>query len=324
MVTLGNLHENFDPATAAGLVSPVFATNVRIFSFPVPPNVAIDGRVSTKDFSSHDLALEVDGEALGWQKARLGPFSARAHWKDRDVLLTNFVVRPPRGPGSVTGWAAVRYNPGEGAAFSLNSTFSDLDIRSVGAQFLTRTNRLEGTLGGRLVITAGRTDRLDQWQGYGELSLHDGFLWEFPIFGIFSPVLDTITPGLGQTKASEASATFIITNGVVITDNLEMHSAVLRMDYSGTVDYKGNVNAVVEARVPRNSWLLGPVLNVLFEPLTKLFGYRVNGTLGSPNTEPLYLPKVLMMALHPFKTMHDLIVGPPKKEPAPKIKPPPP
>ncbi len=313
-VAITNLHSNLDPALAVGMLSPVLATNLQPFEFTAPPEVTIDGGVSTRDFSEHDLTLDIKGAGVGWGKIQIGPFIGGVHWKNREVFLTNFVVHPPRGPGAVSGWSTLRYTPGAGAAFSLNSTFADLDIRSVASHFVAHTNRLEGVLGGNLVITSGRTDSLEDWQGHGHLTLRDGFVWEFPIFGVFSPILDAITPGLGESTATEASAAFVITNGVVRTDNLEIHSPVLRMDYNGTVDSKGNVKAVVEARVPRNSWLLGPVLNVLFEPLTKLFACKVGGTLASPKMEPMFLPKFVMMALHPFRTLRELGAGPPKKD----------
>jgi hypothetical protein len=48
-------------------------------------------------------------------------------------------------------------------------------------------------------------------------------------------------------------------------------------------------------------------------PVTKLFEYRITGTLGDPKTEPLYvLPKILLMPFHPIKTLKDLIPDEPK------------
>ncbi len=62
----------------------------------------------------------------------------------------------------------------------------------------------------------------------------------------------------------------------------------------------------------RNMWLVGPVVSTVFWPVTKLFEYRVGGTLSNPKTEPVFLiPKVLMMPFqmpfHPIRTLKGLL-----------------
>jgi len=55
------------------------------------------------------------------------------------------------------------------------------------------------------------------------------------------------------------------------------------------------------------------VLSKLFWPVTKLFEYKVTGTVGQPKAEPLYVvPKILLMPLQPFKTIKELLVEEPK------------
>ena len=40
--------------------------------------------------------------------------------------------------------------------------------------------------------------------GFGDLVLRDGVIWDIPIFGIFSPVFNAISPGFFATEANEA------------------------------------------------------------------------------------------------------------------------
>jgi hypothetical protein len=50
----------------------------------------------------------------------------------------------------------------------------------------------------------------------------------------------------------------------------------------------------------------------VFWPVTKLFEYKVTGTLSDPHPEPLYLlPKIVLMPFHPFRTLKDLFTEPP-------------
>ena len=102
--------------------------------------------------------------------------------------------------------------------------------------------------------------------------------------------MDGIYPGLGESRATEGSASFSITNSVIRSEDLEVRSHILRMLYRGTVGFDGKVDVVVEARLLRDFWLVGPILSTVLSPLTKLFEYKVTGTLASPKSEPRLSP----------------------------------
>ena len=58
---------------------------------------------------------------------------------------------------------------------------------------------------------------------------------------------------------------------------------------------------------------VGFVISKLFWPVTKIFEYKVTGTLSEPKAEPLYvIPKVLLMPFHPLKTLKGIFVEEPK------------
>jgi hypothetical protein len=181
-----------------------------------------------------------------------------------------------------------------------------------------RTNRLEGMLSGRLETTAARSDSLDTWQGHGDLTLRDGLVWDIPIFGLFSPVFNVISPGLGQSRADRATATFSVVNGTIISRDLEIESTQLSMRYQGSVDFSGNVDAIMQASILRDSGVLGPLISTVLWPLTKIFEYRLSGTLSEPVAEPVHIPKFLMIALEPFKALQGIL----KRGPDPTLPPP--
>ena len=142
----------------------------------------------------------------------------------------------------------------------------------------------------------------------GNVDLQDGLIWEIPTFGIFSPILSGIAPGLGSSRANAATGTFLIKDGVIRSDDLEIRSPAMRLEYRGTVDLEGHVNARVEAELLRDVWLLGPLVSTVFWPVTKLFEYKLAGSLSEPKTEPVYfIPKIVLMPFHPFRTLKDLL-----------------
>ena len=61
-----------------------------------------------------------------------------------------------------------------------------------------------------------------------------------------------------------------------------------RLEYSGTVDLRGNVNARVTAQLLHNFPVFGPLVSPFLWPVSKLFEYHVTGTLENPKKDPVY------------------------------------
>ena len=82
----------------------------------------------------------------------------------------------------------------------------------------------------------------------------------------------------------------------------------MRLKYVGSVDLIGRVDARVEAEVMRDMWLVGPLVSSVLWPVTKMFEYKVGGTLGDPKLEPLYIfPKLIRIPLQPLRTLKGLL-----------------
>jgi hypothetical protein len=170
-----------------------------------------------------------------------------------------------------------------------------------------KTNKLEGLLTGRLEVTHANSGDWQSWQGAGRVDLRDGLIWDIPIFGVFSPVLDTVMPGLGSSRARQGSATFTITNGVIDSEDLKIETLMARLRYRGTIDLKGAVDARMEAELFRNAWVVGPVLSLALWPVSKTFEYHIGGTIHKPISDPLFIPKIFFLPLHPVQTIKGLM-----------------
>jgi hypothetical protein len=75
------------------------------------------------------------------------------------------------------------------------------------------------------------------------------------------------------------------------------------------VDLKQNVHAHVIAQLLRNTWVVGPLVSTVLWPVSKLFEYKISGTLKNPKPEPVYVPKLLLMPLHPIRTLEEMFPG---------------
>ena len=70
----------------------------------------------------------------------------------------------------------------------------------------------------------------------------------------------------------------------------------MRLAYRGTIDFNYRVDARVEARLLHDMWVVGPLVSLVFTPLTKLLEYKVTGTLyptetrAAPHSEAAPVP----------------------------------
>ncbi|MBM3876581.1 MAG: hypothetical protein FJ386_07675 [Verrucomicrobia bacterium] len=316
---LTNVHSTLDPMPVARAIGPKTAQHLAPYRFGKPPVARVNGSLPLRDGETTDLHFEISGGPFAWQRFNLPDIRGGIHWVTNTLVLTNVTGR--FYGGELRGDAAFDFTRDDGADFRFSMVTAGADLRALVADVSTPTNRLEGTLSGVLSVTSGRTEDFKSWQGFGSARLTNGLLWDVPLVGIFSPVLNAIVPGLGASRAREATANFTITNSVVRTTDLEIRSPPARLHYDGTIDFESRVNARVEAELFRDAFLVGPLLSFITTPLTKVFEYKVTGTLSRPEGEPTYVPKFLLLPLRPFHTLKQLIPGlddsskpPPKKK----------
>jgi hypothetical protein len=302
---LTNGLSTIEPMAIVHAIGPKVTAAIEPYHFLQPPRVRANGVVPLHDDVPADLHFEVDGGPFVWTKFKLAHISGAVNWVGDHLSL--FGVQADFYGGHLTGTAAFDFIHGEGTDFLFDAIVTEASLGLLMSDLFSPSNHLEGTLNSHLNITKANSADWKSWFGQGQVDLHDGLIWDIPIFGIFSEPLNSIIPGLGKSRASEGAGTFVITNSVIRSDDFEIRAPALRMQYHGTVDFDGRTDAVVEAELLRDTWLVGPLVSRILWPITKLFEYKVTGTLSNPKPEPLFLPKVLTMPFHPFRTMKELM-----------------
>ncbi len=302
-----NIQSTIDPMAFTRAIGPQAAEAVAPYRFSRPPSARVHGSISFHEIETTDLHFDISGGPFAWEKFNVPEIRGQIHWVTNSLVLTN--VSGDFYGGEMQGDAAFDFSARDGADFHFSLIVADADLHRLIGDLVTPTNKLEGSFNGVFSVASGNTLDWRTWQGFGSARLTNGALWDVPIIGLFSPVLNTIVPGLGNTRAKEAKANFTITNSVIRTGDLIIHSPPARLHYDGTVDFDGRVAARVEAELFRDTILIGPLLSFLTTPLTKVFEYKVAGTLTHPVGEPIYVPKFLLFPLHPFRTLKRIIPG---------------
>ncbi len=302
-----NVASTIDPMLAAHIIGKDVVEVLSPYKFKEPPHVLLNGSLGLTTIKTADMHFSIAGKDFVWGYLRADAGSAKADWVNQTLILTN-INALSYGGGDLRGNAFIDFAPKGDAKYRLNAAFTNVNVESL-VRSLDFTNQTEGLLNGYLTVDSADTSGLHTWHGRGHAELKDGLIWEIRIFGIFTPILDAILPGMGRSRARSAEGSFIITNGVAYSDNLEIRSSAFRMQYKGSLSHDQRVNARVLAEPLRDTWAVGKLLSVALTPLSKLFEYQVTGPILDPVMKPVYVPKIIMMTLRPFKTLKKLLPG---------------
>jgi hypothetical protein len=300
-VYLTNGFSSVEPMIIAHAIGPHIERAIQAYQFAKPPAARVYGTIPMHGEDGADLHFELDGGPFHWWKLNVPHIVGHVHWLGQDLTLTG--VHASFYGGQAAGSAAFDFRANPGADFHFTLAVSNALVHPLMTD-LSGTNHLEGLLDGAVAVTRANTENWQSVFGYGDATLREGFIWDIPIFGIFTPVLNGISPGLGNSRASAGNCMFTLTNGVCRTDDLDIRCTGMQLMYRGTVDLQSHVNARVEAELLRNTPLVGALLSTVLMPVTKVFAYKVTGTLDDPKTE--LQPLLSRMLFHPFRTIKGL------------------
>ncbi len=307
-----NAVSTLDPGGVTRAVGPKTAHALEPYVFAMPPHVILNGIIPTRsNVEDANVSFETRAGGVRWWKLAPTSLNTTVWWRGQTVSLTN--IDAGFHGGHLTGNVFVDLKDLDDMTFSFDTSYTDVQLRSLLADLVPRTNRIEGLISGRLTVTEAHSRTNGPWYGGGEIRLRDGFLWDLPLFGGLSIAFDKIAPGLGQTRFNSGHASFTIKDRFVRTHDLEFNSPTMRLKADGTVDFDSNMNATMQAELLRDVPLLGPVIGLALSPFSKLFEYDVRGTLGKPEMEPRYVPSFLLAPLRPIQTIKSLFPGDPKK-----------
>ena len=301
-----------DPAALTRAIGPHVARVIEPYQFLEPPTARVEGVIPLRNERDADLHFDVDGRSFQWWRFHMPHITGKLDWTGKHLRFRNAQASFYGGNAFANG--EFDFDAKRGADVQFTAGLTGVDLHGLMNDLLAGSNHLEGTLAGQLKITHGNTEDLQSWQGAGDVTLRDGLIWDIPVFGILSPALNTIVPGLGSSRARDGSATFTITNGVVRSEDLEIRASAMRLRYRGTVNLLGQVNAHAQTELLRDTWFVGRLVSLALWPVSKIFEYELTGTVEKPNSEPVYLvPKLMLVPLHPFRTLKAL--GPQEEEP---------
>lgn len=309
-LALTNVVSSIDPAVVAAAISPDFPEKLRHYRFDTPPKVRVEGTIQPRQAGTADLTFDIEGGPFHFWRFSSDRIATRLLWQKQQLTLTNITASFYRG--SLDGDAVFDLSVPDDAPYRFTARVKDAHLEDLLHEATQgHTNITQGIFDLTLDITSARTSDLHTWNGLGTATLRDGLLWDTPIFDSSSPVLNAVIPGLGNNRAKRADSMFVVSNG--ISTPATSPSPVHPLAFS-TAAASTSISGSTRRSKPRSlaTWPAGSLFGLVLRPLTKLFEYRVEGTLTRFDAEPLYaLPKVILFPLQPLRVIRDIFTPKP-------------
>ncbi|MBI2928880.1 MAG: hypothetical protein HYY24_24720 [Verrucomicrobia bacterium] len=317
LIWITNATSTVAPMAVARAIGPQTTRTLTPYRFQQPPTARVHGRIPVRGTAGADAHFTISGGPFSYWRFNVPQIAGDVHWTGEQVTITNLLAA--FYGGQLRGHFGVVTSAGPSDEFHFQAAVVGADLKPFMTDVVSKTNQSQGLINCNLTITSAKTDDWKSWQGAGDINLRDGQLWDVPMFGYFSHLLNVVYPGLGSTRASAGQGTFTIHDSIITSDDLEIREPTARLKYRGHVDFDGNVNAKVEAELLRDTWVVGRIFSLALWPVSKIFEYKVTGTLNKPKVEPLYfLPKFLLFPFHPIRTLEGLLPGKPEEQEKPK------
>ncbi|HSI14018.1 MAG TPA: AsmA-like C-terminal region-containing protein [Chthoniobacter sp.] len=287
-VRLSKVKTRVNPPEAAMWIDPKLVNDILPYRFPrQPPNLLIEGLVSTKNSRATRLTIQVDAPAgmdYTFLKKNLSSpqLNGKLLFANDRLKVTDFSASLLGG--TITGGADISLNrsrPGYSASVALGN----VDFTSLTKLYFDYDNS-QGRLNGRYDFTGSGSDDGRNVEGHGELSVTEGNVFAIPFLGPFSGILDGIVPGLGRDVAHKAGASFTIDHGVITTDNFAVQGKGFNMLGNGKLyflDDKMDFNMRINAQ---------GISGVLLFPVSKLFEYTADQKLSKPQWRMRIIPRL--------------------------------
>ena len=288
-----NLQGSAWPGPLIGLADPGSGELVdQMFGFRQPPALSASGRFDHNkpgDATLLDLRVTspgiMDYEFLG-KDLQLTAVSAaiRSSLTRHEVSDLSFRTFGGTGAGTV----AVSRTPDQETRIEAGIRWDNMSLSEIGRKFAFEKDA-QGSITGRLDFNT-MANQKNTLNGKGVIGLRNGQLFNVPIFGPLSLPLGTILgKQYSHEQARDASATFVLRDGVVLTNDLLTSTPSTTFVGEGSIDLN---NQQMDLTMRMNARGLLGLVTLPLTPLKGLFQFRGQGPLKKPvwNAAPFTEP----------------------------------
>ncbi|MBL7077008.1 MAG: hypothetical protein ISS31_06025 [Kiritimatiellae bacterium] len=259
------------------------------WTFDGPVVIEAKGVVGYEDLQGTDFTLRFDGREVSYTNHLLDRCTFDMQMIDGGVDLSS--IRVGMYGGEATGVASFLLpgSDGSNTAFDVSLNATNMDFEHVAAVLINDDEReyrgrLSGCLALRGVLGEGNADTL---QGDGTITIDDGRVFMLPVFGGLSEIMTRIIPGLDFVlRQSDASTDFRIAESRISSDEIRINGSVLSLKGRGHYGFDEAIDFHAQVKLMKDNNMVARLVRVLTFPISKLFEFRVRGTLDESRWYP--------------------------------------
>jgi hypothetical protein len=278
-VRVSHIKSLLHPTDAIFWIDPKLWKTVLAYKFRAPPAVMANGVYQFRGGKNTRLEITVDG-ANGMDYEFLGKKLPFDRVSGRLLITTDRLqivdLRGELMSGAVSGSADISLAKND------SRYHANLSVNGINFPRLTdlyyNYKTAHGLFSGTYDFTGLGSDARTM-VGRGKVEVTNGDVFAIPIFGPLSGILNHLVPGSGYSIAHKASASFVINEGVIHTDDFEASGTLFSMLGHGDIHF---LDDELDFNLRLN--MKGP--GVLLTPVYKLFEYTGEGSLKKPNWHP--------------------------------------
>ena len=189
------------------------------------------------------------------------------------------------GGGEINGYFAMQPEAG-GSPFTTKVTFSNV----LADQIIAKAGGPEGMVQGKLegsFQASGKTADPEALIGKGEVFLRDGRVQQYSLLVLLGQILQI--EELRELHLEQAHVKYHVQPGVIVIDDLLLHSANIRLSASGTVTFDGTLR--LDSYLAINDKIRGQLFKAIrqnFQPTSEpgyfVLKFQVGGSVERPST----------------------------------------
>ena len=282
---------------AAGLFGPEVRDFLGNFRFEGPTAATAEGVFDFCSFALNDITGHLDAQRAGMGPWLADTISGDIRVKGLDVEISDAEARIYGGHAK----ANVRFYPvltDDHWRYEANLEMEDIQLGEfLSATLGESTNDLRGAVTGNASL-AGYID--DQWAdsiaGSGKAKIHDGWIFQAPVFSGLTSVLQLMVPGVSFFAQTEAGASFAIRDGRVWTDDASVEGSLFSVAAAGSYGLDNSLDFDVQVELMRGG-IVARVVRFLTSPLTHLLKFTVSGPVEDAKWRPTNLNPAKLVKL---------------------------
>ena len=258
------------------------------------------GLVALKERLKTDFKVDVDSKRIGLKTLVAEDCSFTVRMKGATNRIENF--SSDLYDGRLTGDAAFFLDPVSfsNMGYEVSLAFDDIactNFNRMAGQ--TYRGKFKGKLSGSVKVTGpSGPDIFQTMTGSGSVGITDGRVFSLPLFGGFSRIMTRIIPGLDFVlRQTDANASFTIADGRIHSDEIHIKGDVLSLSGRGSYFFDGDLDFTVRVSLMREHTLVARLIAPLVYPISKLFEFRLRGTIDNPDWYPVNFSKEMLQRI---------------------------